>query len=220
MLLTFLTPWLESSCQPLPLPTALNVWTGRWMQGCHYWREEWAINCFKDLLEEGWRILVPYLVKLFRALLLTGYISAIWHQVKFVFISKPGRNSYTGLRDFRLIGLTSFLFKTLGRLVDRFLRDEILAIMPLHPNQHEYQDGKSAEMALHHLMVLVERAFDLQETALGVFLDTEGAFNNTSYDSNCTPLFKHGVDYTITQWISDTPGCGNSWWIFHERRSI
>ena len=109
--------------------------------------------------------------------MVTGYTSAIRHQVKFMFIPEPSRNSYSGRRDFRLISLTSFFLKTLDRLVDRFLRDEILAIMPLHTNQNEYQAGKS-EMAIHQLMVWVEKVLDLQETALGVFLDTEGAFNN------------------------------------------
>jgi len=67
------------------------------------------------------------------------------------------------------------------RLVDRFLRSEILVIMPLHHNQHVYQDGKSVETAFHKLMVQVEKVLDLQETALSVFLDIEKAFNNTSY---------------------------------------
>ena len=39
------------------------------------------------------------------------------------------------------------------------------------------------EMALHHLMVMVDKALDQQKTALGVLLDITGAFNNTSYDS-------------------------------------
>ena len=60
-----------------------------------------------------------------------------------MFIPKSGRNSYGGPRDFRPISLTSFLLKTMDRLVDRFLRDEILASMPLRPNQHAYQAGKS-----------------------------------------------------------------------------
>jgi len=76
--------------------------------------------------------------------------------------------------------LTSFLLKAMDRLVDRFLRDEILALMPLHPNQHAYQSGKSVDMALHQLVVRVEKALNQQETALGVFLDIKGAFNNTS----------------------------------------
>ena len=39
------------------------------------------------------------------------------------------------------------------------------------------------------------------ETAVGVFLDIEGAFNNSSYDSMCAALAGHGVDYTIVWWI-------------------
>jgi hypothetical protein len=69
------------------------------------------------------------------------------------------------------------------RLVDRFLQDEILALRPLHPNQHAYQAGKSVETALHQLVVRVEKALDQQDIALSVFLGIEGAFKNTSYDS-------------------------------------
>ena len=97
-----------------------------------------------------------------------------------------------------------FLRKTMERLVDRFLRDEIFAFMPLHPNQHAYQAEKSVEMALHQHFVQVGKAHDQQETALGVFLDTEGAFNNTSYDSICAALFKRGVNYTIVRRIRAT----------------
>ena len=39
---------------------------------------------------------------------------------------------------------------------------------------------------------------------LCVFLDIEGAFNNTSYDSMCAAHIKHGVDYTIIWWIRAT----------------
>jgi hypothetical protein len=53
---------------------------------------------------------------------------------------------------------------------------------------------RNMEMALHQLVVWVEKALDQQETALGVFLGKEGAFNNTSYDSRCVALAKHGVD--------------------------
>jgi len=72
----------------------------------------------------------------------------------------PGRNTYSGPRDYRPISLTSFLLKTMERLVDRYLRDEALAIVPLHPNQHAYQAGKSVETALHWLVVRAEKALD------------------------------------------------------------
>jgi hypothetical protein len=100
-----------------------------------YRRVEWAIDSFTPykspgmdgifpaLLQEGQGILIPYLVKIFRACLATGYVPAMWRQVKVVFIPKPGRSSYCGPTDFRPISLTSFLLKTMERLVDRFLRD-------------------------------------------------------------------------------------------------
>jgi hypothetical protein len=79
-----------------------------------------------------------------------------------------------------------------------------LAFMPLHPNQHAYQAGKSVETALHQLFLQVGLELDQQETALGVFLDIQGVFNNTSYDSMCAALFKCGVDHTIVRWIRAT----------------
>ena len=50
-------------------------------------------------------------------------------------------------------------------------------------------------------MVQVEKALDQQEIALGIFLNIEGVFNNTSYDSMCAALAKHGVNYTIIRLI-------------------
>ena len=41
----------------------------------------------------------------------------------------------------------------MDRLVDRYLQDEALALMPLHPNQHAYQVGKSVEKKLHQFVV-------------------------------------------------------------------
>jgi hypothetical protein len=90
------------------------------------------------------------------------------------------------------------------RLVDRYLRDEALAIVPLHPNQHAYQAGKSVETALHHLVVRFEKALDQQEIALGAFLDIERAFNNTCYETMCDVLVRHGSEYTIVRWIRTT----------------
>jgi hypothetical protein len=98
---------------------------------------------FLALLKEGWMIVVPFLVRTSHACLANGYAPDIRHQVKVVFIPKTSRSSYTGPRDCRPIGITSFLLKTMERLVDRFLRDKTLALMPLHPNQQAYQARKS-----------------------------------------------------------------------------
>jgi len=70
------------------------------------------------------------------------------------------------------------------------------------PNQHAYQAGKSVKTALYQLVVRVEKALD-QQIAFGVFLDIDGAFDNT-YDSTCSALARHGVDHTIVRWIRAT----------------
>jgi hypothetical protein len=78
---------------------------------------------FPALLQEGREVLVPYLVRIFRTCPETGYVPPTWCQVKVVFIPKPSRDYYGGAKDYRPISLTSFLLKTMERLLDRFLRD-------------------------------------------------------------------------------------------------
>jgi hypothetical protein len=85
----------------------------------------------------------------------TGYIPTIWYQVKVELITQPGTNSCTGPRDFGPTRLTSFLLKTMERSVDKYLRDGALTLRPLHSKQHIYKAGKSVEMALHQLVVLL-----------------------------------------------------------------
>jgi len=141
----------------------------------------WLTHTWSVFFVPAWQLAVP----------------AIWRQVKVVFIPKPGRSTYRRTRDYRPISLTSFLLKTMERLVDSYLRDEALAIVPLHPNQHAYQAGKLVETALHPLIVRVEKVLDQQEIALGAFLDIEGAFNNACYDTMCDALVRHGSEYII-----------------------
>jgi hypothetical protein len=92
------------------------------------------------------------------------------------------------------------------RLEERYLRDEALALRPLPSNQHAYQAGKSLETVLYQLVVRVEKTLDQQETAQGVFLDIEGAFNNTCCDTMCDALVRHGSDYTIVRWMAGIYG--------------
>jgi hypothetical protein len=165
-----------------------------------YMKGEWAINSFAPykspgvdgifpaLIQKARELVIPHLVRIFRACLATGYVSGIWRQVNVVYIPKPGRNSYNRPRVYRPISLTSFLLKTLARLVDRYLRDEALVLVLFHSNQYAYQAQKLVKTALYQLVVRVEKALDQQKTALEVFLDIEGAFNNTSYDTMCDAL--------------------------------
>ena len=96
-----------------------------------YRRLEWAIDSFAPynspgadgiflaLLQRAREIGILHLVRIFRACLATGYVPAIWRQVKVVFIPKPNRDSYSGPRVYRPISLTSFLLKTMRILTQK-----------------------------------------------------------------------------------------------------
>lgn len=53
---------------------------------------------------------------------------------------------------------------------------------PLATSQYAYREGISTETALHHMVGKVEEQLEDKGYAIGVFLDIEGAFDNTSYE--------------------------------------
>jgi hypothetical protein len=128
-----------------------------------------------------------------------GFIPMAWRQVKVTFIPKPGKLDHTGAA-YHPISLSSFLLKTMEKLVYRHIRDGALRIYPLHRNQHAYQRGKSTETALHNVVIHAEYAIDHKDIALGAFLDIEGAFDRTSFDTIKWAAERHGIEAAIYRW--------------------
>jgi hypothetical protein len=98
------------------------------------------------------------------------------------FIPKPGKLDYTEAKAYLPIGLSSFLLKTMEKLVDRHIRDDALKECPLYRNQHAHQIGKSTETTLHNVVTHIENAIQYMDVALAAFLDIEGAFDRTLLD--------------------------------------
>ena len=108
-----------------------------------------------------------------------NYIPYKWRQVKVVFIPKAGKASHSSPKDFRPISLSSFLLKTLERLIELYLKSIINPNM-LSKAQHAYCKGKSTETALHSLVAQIDRSLCTTALALYAFHDIEGAFNNVT----------------------------------------
>ena len=106
-----------------------------------------------------------------------GHIPRLWKRTKVVFIPKAGKTSHVTPKDYRPISLSSFLLKTLERLLDLYISDAIPQNM-FSVSQHAYVRGKSVNTALYTLINQIEGALSQKEFALGAFLDIEGAFNN------------------------------------------
>nr|XP_012234697.1 PREDICTED: RNA-directed DNA polymerase from mobile element jockey-like [Linepithema humile] len=130
-----------------------------------------------------------------------GYTPSAWKLARVVFIPKAGRTSYTKAKDFRPISLTSFLLKTLEKLVDAYLRETTLWRHPLHKNQHAYRSGYSTETALHQTVAFIKEQLERKGYAVGAFLDIEGAFNNTPQEVVCEEAARRGVPMKLVEWI-------------------
>lgn len=89
------------------------------------------------------------------------YIPKAWKQVP-----KPGKANCTEAVAYHPFCLVSFMLKTVEKLVDRHIKDEILGLCPLHQYQFAYQPGKSMETAMHHVITVIEEAVEHREVTL------------------------------------------------------
>lgn len=88
------------------------------------------------------------------------------------------------------------------KLVAQYLRNEVLPINSLYPNQHAHQRLKSMILPLHHITSKAEKSLVAKQITLYVFLDVQGAFDNISFES----IERAGFDMLHTQQISAVLG--------------
>lgn len=178
-------------------------------------RLEWAINSFQPykspgvdniypaLLQEGLKEIIPHLIIIMRSSLALGYVPRIWRRARVTFIPKAGKKDIMQAKSYRPISLASFLLKTMEKAVDNYIRMELLETSPLHPQQHAYRAGRSTDTALYELTSTIRETLDCKETAICVFLDIAGAFDNTSHESMIEVLGRRGLDRTTVRWIGN-----------------
>jgi hypothetical protein len=90
-----------------------------------------------------------------------------------------------------------FLFKALGRLVKWHMEEHM---KPFHPNQHAFQKGHCTENALSQMADTIECGILRGESALVVFLDIKGAFNNLTSSTIANGMKKHDIHDDIIAW--------------------
>ena len=156
---------------------------------------------FPALLQEGLEQIVGPLTRTLRACIALGYTPSAWKLAKVVFIPKAGKTGYTSAKDFRPICLTSFILKTLEKLIDVYVREVVLEQQPLHSNQHAYRTGFSTDTALHSAISVIEEQLERKGYVVGTFLDIEGAFNNTPHEVVCREAALRGVPVKLVEWI-------------------
>ena len=173
----------------------------------------WAIKEFQPYKSPGVDSIYPIMLQqaidiiednihnILRACIAYGYIPEAWRTSKAIFIPKPGKENYNEAKSFRPISLTSFMLKTLEKILDRELRDTTLKVNPINPNQHAYHIGKSTETALHALTTKIEKAIGNKEYALCTFFDIAGAFDNAPAKTITKALQTRNTEPLIGKWI-------------------
>lgn len=173
---------------------------------------EWAIDSFKPykaagtdgvmpaMLQNSRRSILPLLVGIYRSCLLAKYLPRKWREVRVVFIPKTGKTGHNSPKDYRPISLSSFLLKTMERLIEIYIKG-IPSFGSLCSAQHDYCKGKSVDTALHEAVKHVEASLRQKEFTLAAFIDIEGAFNNLKTTSIMRALEVFGVDEMVTDWI-------------------
>ena len=196
-------------CGTRPRPDEWRTSRGIFSRG----RIKWALGSFQAfkspgsdgifpaLLQRGLTEILGALRSIFVASLAVGHIPSPWTLVNVVFIPKAGKRPGNNPKSFRPISLTSFLLKTMEKVVGLHMREEVLKHRPLHPCQHAYREGRSTESALYALTRKIERTLEQGEVAMCAFLDIEGAFDNTSHTAILAALRGRGVEDVTCDWI-------------------
>ena len=104
---------------------------------------------FLALLQKGLELIVGPLTKTLRACVTLGCTPSTWKLAKMVFVPKTGKTGYTSAKDFRPICFTSFVLKTLEKLIDTYVQDVVLV------RQH-HQTDFSVDTALYSAVSVTE----------------------------------------------------------------
>jgi hypothetical protein len=111
------------------------------------------------------------------------------------FIPKPGKVNNEA-KAYRPVSLSSCLWKTTQKVIERSIRDCALSN---HRNHHAYQRGKPTETAHHNVKTRTENATEHKDIALGAFLYVERTFDRTLTIKLAAE--RHGIEPTICRWI-------------------
>jgi len=152
----------------------------------------------KHLPEEA----LTHLTSLLQMTISSGYTPICWKEANVIFLPKPAKTDYADPRSFRPITLSSFILKTLERLVLWHVNRTTLQTAPLSKAQTGLRRGHSTDLALSRLTLHLEQARSTRQTVTGLFMDIKGAFDNVPYRDLIDILRSKGLPEDIVYWYS------------------
>ena len=140
------------------------------------------------------------LTNLYRAIVELGYTPRIWRESRVVFIPKPGKTDYTDVRAWRPISLSTFLIKTVEKLILWELKTSCSIDTKMSKDQHAFRKGYSCETALSDFIDDIESSILRGKLGLAVFLDIRGAFDNVPHTAIIQSMKAKNLPDKIVNW--------------------
>ena len=141
------------------------------------------------------------LLDIYKACYLLGFLPEKWHDVKVIFIPKPGKTNYALPRSFRPISLMQFMMKIMEKML-LWVNEEVTGL-PLHKNQHGFRKGRSCDSNLTSLTTKIEKSLIDRKFRVQVWIDIKGAFDNIRNVSMEAAMRKKGCRPEYINWYLD-----------------
>ena len=148
-----------------------------------------AIKNFSDTMKSG-------LNNLYAAIVTLGYTPIKWREAKVIMIPK-GKSDLTDPRAFRPISLTSFLLKTLERMVLWKMEEDGFAT---HKKQFGFKAGASTDDAISKTVDIIEAGLHRRQYVGVVFMDIKAAFDTITPTAIDTAFRRKQVCPEIRNW--------------------
>ena len=121
---------------------------------------------------------INYLAVVFRRCMELGRVPDKWLDSISIFIPKQGKKDRADPKSYQPISLTSFLFKTLEKIIQGKLDLDGICPHKISPNQHGFRFSWSTDTALPQFINGVQKSLENNEYHVAVLLDIEGAVDH------------------------------------------
>ena len=126
-----------------------------------------------------------------------------WKEGTGISIPKHGKENYHELTSLQMITLLSFRLKWLERLLLYHFNDDSHLQARFSAFQYGFRAGVSTETALHEFVRRIKLSLAKKRTALGIFLDIVGAFDNITHKGIADALQELEVSPFLVSWIEN-----------------
>ena len=155
------------------------------------------------LPQKGWNSIRNIYQTIFQMCSKCSYVPKVWKEGTGIFIPKPGKENYHKVKSFRMITLTPFQLKWLERLLLYHFNDDSNLQARFSAFQYGFKAEVSTETALLELVRRIELSLAKKRTALGIFLDINGAFDNITHSGIADALRELKVSPFLVHWIEN-----------------